>query len=99
MFTTISTANIQQASVNSVSVGSVGSGPVSIGQLIITDLEMNTAADGAFLRNFVVTVTYNMQLDWRLHIDLPGNPIDDSGTEDLDSPTFIVGFGDIRVPG
>src|SRR3979411_450158 len=99
MLTTIPEADIKQASVNSISVGSVGIGPVTIGQLVITDLELNTAADGAFLRNFVVTVTYNMKLDWHLHIDLPGNPIDDSGTEDLDSPTFIVGFGDIRVPG
>jgi hypothetical protein len=40
-----------------------------------------------------------MKLDWHLHIELPGNVIDDSGTEDLDSPTFIIGFGDIRLPG
>src|SRR4030088_1403844 len=99
MLTTISEANIQKASVNSISVGSVGIGPVTIGQLVITCLDVNTAADGAFLRNFVVTVTYNMKLDWHLHIELPGNVIDDSGTEDLDSPTFVVGFGDIRVPG
>src|ERR1700716_2452119 len=99
MLTTISEANIQKASVNSISVGSVGIGPVTIGQLVFTDLEVNTAADGAILRNFVVTVTYNMKLDWHLHIELPGNVIDDSGTEDLDSPTFIVGFGDIRIPG
>jgi hypothetical protein len=99
MLTTIPEADIAKASVNSISVGSVGIGPVTIGQLVITDLEMNTAADGAFLRNFVVTVTYNMKLDWHLHIELPGNVIDDSGTEDLDSPTFIIGFGDIRLPG
>src|SRR6266581_8307047 len=99
MLTTIPEADIQKASVNSISVGSVGIGPVTIGQLVITDLELNTAADGAFLRNFVVTVTYTMKLDWHLHIDLPGNDIDESGTEDLDSPTFIVGFGDIRLPG
>jgi hypothetical protein len=99
MLTTIPEADIAKASVNSISVGAVGIGPVTIGQLVITDLEMNTAADGAFLRNFVVTVTYNMKLDWHLHIELPGNVIDDSGTEDLDSPTFIIGFGDIRLPG
>jgi hypothetical protein len=99
MLTTIAEADIKSASVNSVSVGQVGIGPVTIGQLVVTDFELNTAADRAFLRNFVVTVTYNMKLDWHLHIELPGNVIDDSGTEDLDSPTFIVGFGDIRIPG
>src|ERR1700730_4331492 len=99
MLTTIPEADIQKTSVNSISVGSVGIGPVTIGQLVITDLELNTAADGAFLRNFVVTVTYTMSLDWRLHIELPGHVIDDSGTEDLDSPTFIIGFGDLRIPG
>src|SRR5437868_5520879 len=99
MLTTVAQADIQRASVNTISVGQVGIGPVTIGQLVVTDFELNTAADGAFLRNFVVTVTYAMKLDWHLHIDLPGNVIDDSGTEDLDSPTFIVGFGDIRVPG
>jgi hypothetical protein len=99
MQTTIAEADIQRSGVNTVNVGSVGIGPITIGQLVLTDFELNTAADGAFLRNFVVTVTYTMKLDWHLHIDLPGHPIDDSGTEDLDSPTFIVGFGDIRVPG
>lgn len=99
MLTTISEADIQRSSVNTVSVGQVGIGPVTIGQLVLTDFELNTAAAGAYLRNFVVTITYTMKLDWHLHIDLPGNVIDDSGTEDLDSPTFIVGFGDIRVPG
>jgi hypothetical protein len=99
MQTTIAEADIQRGSVNTVNVGSIGIGPITIGQLVLTDFELNTAADGAFLRNFVVTVTYTMKLDWHLHIDLPGNDIDESGTEDLDSPTFIVGFGDIRVPG
>src|ERR1051326_9068451 len=99
MHTTISQANIHSAGVNTVNVGQVAIGPVTIGQLVLTNLEVNTAADGAFLRNFVVTVTYTMALDWHLHIDLPGHVIDQSGTEDLDSPTFIVGFGDIRVPG
>jgi hypothetical protein len=99
MLTTISEADIQRSSVNTVSVGQVGIGPVTIGQLVITDFDLSTAADRAVLRNFVVTVTYTMKLDWHLHIDLPGNVIDDSGTEDLDSPTFIVGFGDIRIPG
>jgi hypothetical protein len=99
MRTTISEADIQRSSVGTVSVGQVGIGPITIGQLILTDFELNTAADGAFLRNFVVTVTYKMSLDWHLHIDLPGKVIDDSGTEDLDSPTFIVGFGDVRIPG
>ena len=99
MQTTIAASGYPAVGVNTVNVGSVGIGPITIGQLVLTDFELNTAADGAFLRNFVVTVTYTMKLDWHLHIDLPGNVIDDSGTEDLDSPTFIVGFGDIRLPG
>jgi len=99
MLTTIAEADIQRAGVNTVSVGQVGIGPITIGKLILTDFTLNTAASGAFLRNFVVTLTYKMSLDWRLHIELPGKTIDDNGTEDLDSPTFIVGFGDIRVPG
>jgi hypothetical protein len=99
MLTTISEADIQRSGVGTVSVGQVGIGPITIGQLVLNDFALNTAGDGAFLRNFVVTMTYAMSLDWHLHIDLPGHVIDDSGTEDLDSPTFIVGFGDIRIPG
>lgn len=99
MLTTIAEADIQRGSVNSINVGQVGIGPVTIGQLVVSDLELNTSADRAVLRNFVVTVTYNMKLDWHLHIDLPNNDIDESGTEDLDSPTFIIGFGDLRIPG
>jgi hypothetical protein len=99
MLTTISQADIQRSGVNSVSVGSVGIGPITIGQLVLTDFLLNTAGDGAFLRNLVVTVTYKMSLDWHLHIDLPGKVIDETGTEDLDSPTFVCGFGDIQIPG
>lgn len=99
MLTTISEADIQRSGVGSISVGQVGIGPIQIGQLVVTDFELNTASDGAFLRNLVVTVTYTMSLDWHLHIELPGKTINDSGTEDLDSPQFIFGFGDLRVPG
>jgi hypothetical protein len=99
MLTTVAQAAIQSFGVNSIGVGQVAIGPIQIGQLVITDFELNTAADGAFLRNLVVSVTYNMKLDWKLHIELPGKTFDDSGTEDLDSPEFIVGFGDVRVPG
>jgi hypothetical protein len=99
MLTTIPQATIQALGVNSVNIGELGIGPIQIGQLVLTDLELNTAADGAFLRNFVVSVTYNMQLDWKLHIELPGKTIDDSGTEILDSTEFIIGFGDVKVPG
>ncbi|MGI8915106.1 MAG: hypothetical protein ACR2JY_15190 [Chloroflexota bacterium] len=99
MLTTIPQADIQRSGVGTVSIGQVGIGPIKIGQLVLTDFALNTAGDGAFLRNFVVTVTYTMSLDWHLHIDFPGHPIDETGTEDLDSPSFTVGFGDIRVPG
>jgi hypothetical protein len=99
MQTTIPETTIQRSGVNTVSVGQVGIGPITIGQLVVSDFHLNTTGDGAFLQNFVVTLTYAMSLDWHLHIELPGHVIDESGTEDLDSPTFIVGFGDIRVPG
>ena len=99
MLTSIPQVAIQSLGVNAISIGQIAVGPIKIGQLVINDFELNTAADGAFLRNLVVSVTYNMKLDWKLHIELPGKTIDDSGTEDLDSPEFIVGFGDVRVPG
>jgi len=99
MLTTISEADVQRAGVGTVNVGQVGIGPITIGQLVVTNFELNTAGDGAILRNFVVTMTYAMALDWHLHIELPGKVIDDSGTEDLDSPQFIVGFGDVHIPG
>ena len=99
MLTTISQAAIQNLGVNAINIGQVSIGPIQIGQMIVTDFALDAATDGAFLRNLVVSVTYNMSLDWKLHIDLPGKSIDDSGTEDLDSPEFIVGFGDIKIPG
>jgi hypothetical protein len=99
MLATVAEANIKQAGVQSVSVGQVGIGPITIGRLVISDLDLNATGDGAYLRNFVVTITHTMRLDWRLHIDLPGHVIDESGSEDLDSPTFIVGFGDLQIPG
>jgi hypothetical protein len=99
MLTSIAEADIQRSGVNTVSVGQVGIGPVKIEQLVISNFELDTAGDGAFLQNFVITLTYTMRLDWHLHLDLPGKVIDESGSEDLDSPTFIVGLGDIQIPG
>jgi hypothetical protein len=99
MLITVPQSSIQSTGINTVNVGQIGIGPITIGQLVLTDLELNTAADGAFLKNLVVTVTYTMSLDWHLHIDLPGKSIDQSGTEDLDSPQFIVGLGDVQIPG
>jgi hypothetical protein len=34
-----------------------------------------------------------------MHIDFPGHPSDEAGSGVLDSPSFAVGFGDVRVPG
>ncbi len=72
MLTTISQATVQAFGVNGISIGQIEIGPIQIGHLVLTDLELDTAADGAFLRNLVVSVTYNMKLDWKLHIELPG---------------------------
>jgi hypothetical protein len=99
MFTTVPQTDVQRSGVGTVDVGQVGIGPITIGQLVLNDFELNTAGDGAFLRNFVVTVSYAMKLDWHLRIELPGHVIDEGGTEDLDTPTFVVGFGDIKLPG
>jgi hypothetical protein len=99
MQTTIPEADIQRSGVGTVSVGSVGIGPIQIGHLVLTNLQLNTAAAGAELRNFRVTITHHMTLDWHLHIEIPGHVIDDSGTEDLGTPTFACNFGNLHVPG
>jgi hypothetical protein len=99
MQTTIAEADVQRFGVGSVSVGSVGIGPIQIGQLVLTNLELNTAAAGAELRNFRVTISHHMTLDWHLHIEIPGHVIDDGGTEDLGTPTFACNFGNLHVPG
>jgi hypothetical protein len=99
MQTTIAEADIQRSGVGTVSVGSVGIGPIQIGQLVLTNLELNTTTAGAELRNFRVTISHHMTLDWHLHIELPGHVIDDSGTEDLGTPTFACNFGNLHVPG
>src|SRR3954454_15414301 len=99
MFTTIPETNINRAGVSTVSVGTIGIGPIQIGQLVLTNFSLNAQTTGAELRNFRVTITHQMTLDWHLHIDIPGHDIDESGTEDLGTPTFACNFGNIQVPG
>ena len=99
MRTTVSEADIQRLGIDTISVGQVGIGPIRIGQLVLTDLEVNTTAAGAELRNFRVTITHAISLDWHLHIEIPGHLIDESGTEDLPDPVFTCNFGNISVPG
>ena len=99
MLTTIPQADIQRAGLSSIGVGQVGIGPIQIGQLVLNNLEVNTAVAGAELRNFRVNVTHHMTLDWHLRIDIPGHLIDESGTEDLGTPTFACNFGNLTIPG
>jgi hypothetical protein len=99
MLTTIPETNITRSGVSTVTVGSVGIGPIQIGRLVLTNFSLNASTTGAELRNFRVTISHHMTLDWHLHIDIPGHDIDDSGTEDLGTPTFACNFGNIRIPG
>ncbi len=100
MLATIAEADIQRASVTTISVGEVGIGPIQIGQLVLTDLNLDVAAAGAQLRNFRITITHAITLEWHLHIDLPLlPPIDEGGTVDLGQPSFSVNLGDVDIPG
>jgi len=99
MLTTIPESNIARGGVNTVTVGQIGIGPIQIGRLVLTDFDLNASTTGAELRNFRVTITHHMTLDWHLHIEIPGHDIDESGTEDLGTPTFACNFGNIRIPG
>jgi len=100
MHTTIAELDIQRLGVNTIDVGQVAIGPIQIGQLVVTDLNVNTSAAGAELRNFRVTVTHGYTLDWRIHIEIPAHEdIDQGGTEDLGQHSFTINFGDVSVPG
>jgi hypothetical protein len=99
MLATIAEANITRAGIDTVSVGQIGIGPIHIGQLVLTGFELNASTTGAELRNFRVTISHHMTLDWHLHIEIPGHIIDDSGTENLGTPTFACNFGNITLPG
>ena len=100
MLTTIAEADVQRAGVTTINVGQVGIGPVRIGQLVLTGLDLSMAAAGAHLRNFRITITEVITLDWHIHIDLsPLPPIDEHGTVDVGTPSFSVDLGDVSVPG
>jgi hypothetical protein len=99
MQTAISDVAIQRLGINKIDVGQVGIGPIHIGQVILSDVELNTTTAGAELRNFRVTVTHALTLEWHLHIEIPGHVIDEHGTEDLPDPVFTCDFGNVSVPG
>src|SRR5436305_13948075 len=99
MLTTIPQTDINRTGIDTVSVGTVGIGPIQIGRLVLTDFALNASTTGAELRNFRVNISHHMTLDWHIHIEIPGHNIDESGTEDLGTPTFACNFGNIHVPG
>ena len=99
MLTTVPQADIARSGVSTISVGSIGIGPISIGQLVLDGPVAQHRPTGAELRNFRVNITHHMTLDWHLHIEIPGHVIDESGTEDLGTPTFACNFGNLNIPG
>ncbi|QBR72456.1 hypothetical protein CU048_15500 [Beijerinckiaceae bacterium] len=99
MFTTIAEADIKQLGIGAISVGQVGIGPIKIGHLVVSDFELNAAGDGAVLRNFRVIISYDMSIEWRLRLEVPGVAAEDSGTVELGIQNFEVGFGDLKLPG
>lgn len=99
MFTTIAETGIKQSQAGAISVGQVAIGPIKIGRLVISGFELDAACDGALLRNFRVSISYAMSLEWVLRLEAPGVAFADSGTVDFGIQNFEIGFGDIKLPG
>src|SRR5262245_32340043 len=98
---TVPAASVARAEVQSIAVGGVQIGPIRIGRLALSDLDFAMSTGVAHLRNFRITVSLRMTLDWHIHIGLPdGIPdIDVGDTIHLGNPSFELGLGDVVVPG
>jgi len=97
---TVPEADIARLGVNAISVGQVSIAPVQIGQLVLTNFDFRTAVGVVHLREFRVTITINIRVDWHIHIPLPIVPdIDEGGTISTINASFTIDFGDITIPG
>ncbi len=96
----VSQVNVQRAGIESISVGQVGIGPIHIGQLLIDNLHMGMSTDQVELRNFRITITLALSLDWwvNVHIPLDGD-IGGNGTIDIGQPSITVPLGDVELQG
>jgi hypothetical protein len=97
---TIPQTTSQKAGVTTVSVGQLAIGPVQIGRLSVTDFHVGLSTGTAALRNFRVTLTLHLSLDWWVGVKIPfdGSP-HWSGTIDLGSPSVTIPLGNCTVPG
>lgn len=98
MRASIPEAAVGSANVTRIDVGQVAIGPVRIGQLEVDDLNFSMSANQVRLTNFRVTVSLEITLDWRIHIEIPIVPdIDEGGTVDIGRPSITIPFGNISV--
>jgi hypothetical protein len=94
MHVSVPELDVQQAGLTSISVGQVGIGPITVGELVRQNADFAFSAAQAVLRDLMVTVTLRIKVGWHIH-----HVIDDSGTEDLGTRTFVCNFGNLHVPG
>lgn len=93
--TTIDTATVQQ-----IEVGQLSAGPLAIGSLVLDGVQVDLSTGQATLTNPSVTVTLDLELDWRVSIHIPFDGRHGwSGSIDLGTQSITVGFEDVTVPG
>ena len=99
MRATIPQTTAHKAGVTSLSVGQLSIGPVQIGRLSVSDFHVGVTTSKVMLRNFRITVTVHLSLDWWVGVKIPfdGSP-SWSGTIDLGAPDVTLSLGDVQVP-
>ncbi len=81
-------------------MGQVGIGPIHIGQLLIDNLHMGMSTDQVELRNFRITITLALSLDWWVNVRIPlDGDIGENGTIDIGQPSITVPLGNVEMQG
>jgi hypothetical protein len=97
---TVPQTSIQRAGVQTINVGQIGIGPIQIGQLLINNLHFGMSAGLVEMRNFRVTITLAMSIDWRVSVHIPfDGDVGSGGTINLGAPSITVPLGNVAVPG
>jgi hypothetical protein len=103
MKVTIPDVRIAKSGVQQVNVGEVQIGPVFIDRLLVRDVHVGISTGAAQLRNVRTVLTSQFEADWKVRVSVD-TPLGDvnfsrSGTMNLGSLTFLLGFGHIDLPG
>ncbi len=99
MRTVVSDAAIDQLTIGQISIGQLNAGPVQVGRLVLADTRASVRTGSAAFRNLRVQLQLDLELRWKVTVDLGFLEKTWDGTIALGKQTPIITVGDLTLPG